>query len=62
MRAGHDTQANPQGGLGASLRGADPLPARLHEPAKKEDRDRLTRPRFLLNEPGVGYRFKPDLD
>jgi two-component system KDP operon response regulator KdpE len=21
-----------------------------------------TRPRFLLNEPGIGYRFKPDLD
>jgi len=21
-----------------------------------------TRPRFLLNEPGIGYRFEPDLD
>jgi two-component system KDP operon response regulator KdpE len=29
---------------------------------RKKIEDDPTRPRFLLNEPGIGYRFKPDLD
>jgi two-component system, OmpR family, KDP operon response regulator KdpE len=33
----------------------------MNQLRKKIETD-STRPRFLLNEPGVGYRFKPDLD
>jgi two-component system KDP operon response regulator KdpE len=33
----------------------------MNQLRKKIEAD-STRPRFLLNEPGVGYRFKPDLD
>ena len=43
-RQGHDPQANPQRGLGASLRGTDPLLARFHEPVEKEDRSRFHPP------------------
>jgi len=33
----------------------------MNQLRKKIEAD-STRPRFLLNEPGIGYRFKPDLD
>jgi two-component system KDP operon response regulator KdpE len=33
----------------------------MNQLRKKIETD-STRPRFLLNEPGIGYRFKPDLD
>lgn len=33
----------------------------MNQLRKKIEAD-STRPRFLLNEPGVGYRFKPDID
>jgi two-component system KDP operon response regulator KdpE len=32
----------------------------MNQLRKKIEAD-STRPRFLLNEPGIGYRFKPDL-
>jgi two-component system KDP operon response regulator KdpE len=33
----------------------------MNQLRKKIEAD-SARPRFLLNEPGIGYRFKPDLD
>jgi two-component system KDP operon response regulator KdpE len=33
----------------------------MNQLRKKIEAD-STRPRFLLNEPGIGYRFKPDID
>ena len=57
--AGHPAPAAP-GGLGPRLPERGQLPARLHgQPAPQAGARARPRPRYLLTEPGMGYRFVP---
>uniref|UniRef100_E6PUG8 KDP operon transcriptional regulatory protein kdpE n=1 Tax=mine drainage metagenome TaxID=410659 RepID=E6PUG8_9ZZZZ len=59
-RPGADPPPAAARSLGAGLCGAWPLPAHRHGPPAPQAEDDPARPRHLLTEVGVGYRFMAD--
>jgi hypothetical protein len=49
----------PPGRLGTDVPQRDALPTAVHGAAPQEAGARSNPPRFLLTEPGMGYRFMP---
>ena len=59
-RPGADPPLPAAAGLGAGVRQPGQLPARLRRRPAQEAGGQPARPRHLLTEPGVGYRFRTD--